>query len=217
MVQYTGANNPTWTPSVTLYDYAVSGAVCSNTMIQRTIKGLNGQAFLFPDVDGYEVPAFLADKSSNRNGTSTPYFQPPLTADNSVYTMWIGTNDLGSNAFLTNSQTPGDTIADYIDCVFAQLKRLYDAGARHFVLFNIAPLELAPMYSNSSVGAGGGVQASDFPGGNLTERAEKMKEEATGVNDVFEYRVPYESKISGDFDGASWALFDVYSLVSQDS
>ena len=48
---------------------------------------LNGT---FPTVREYEIPALAADMGTVRNGTNTPYFTPPLTAKDAVYTLWIG-------------------------------------------------------------------------------------------------------------------------------
>jgi hypothetical protein len=38
----------------------------------------------------YEIPAFLAEKKSDRNGTTEAYFTPALTSTDAVYAMWIG-------------------------------------------------------------------------------------------------------------------------------
>lgn len=43
-----------------------------------------------PSVLEYEIPAFLADKTSDRNRTTEAYFTPDLTATDAVYAMWIG-------------------------------------------------------------------------------------------------------------------------------
>ena len=55
--------------------------------LRRTDTGINEN---FPSVLEYEIPAFLADKTSDRNGTTEAYFMLPLTATNAVYAMWIG-------------------------------------------------------------------------------------------------------------------------------
>jgi hypothetical protein len=44
----------------------------------------------FPSVLEYEIPAFLGDKTSHRNGTAEAYFTPALTSTDAVYAMWIG-------------------------------------------------------------------------------------------------------------------------------
>lgn len=86
--QYTGA---------AYFDYAVSGATCSNEIISRYLSFIDKP---FPSVVDDELPSFVADVQfqalySNR------------TAENTVYALWIGTNDLGYGAFLSDSQAPG--------------------------------------------------------------------------------------------------------------
>lgn len=88
VAQYTG---------VAYFDYAVSGATCSNEIISRYLSNLNGP---FPSVVDDELPSFVADVDAE-----TLYDN--RTAANTVYALWIGTNDLGWGAFLSDSQAPG--------------------------------------------------------------------------------------------------------------
>lgn len=76
MKQYAGLN---------VYNYAVSGAVCSNTYVSRYLAAIHED---FPDVEGYEIPAFLADKAYKEPGTGQPFLDIP--AGQTVYSMWIG-------------------------------------------------------------------------------------------------------------------------------
>lgn len=91
----------------------------------------------------YEIPAFIADKSFRVDGR----LFLDIPGDETVYALWIGTNDLGNGAFLTNSQIKGKTLKDYVDCVFDSLDKLYQSGGRYFVLMNVVPLDLAPYVS----------------------------------------------------------------------
>ncbi|EKG10232.1 Lipase GDSL [Macrophomina phaseolina MS6] len=191
VADYTGAN---------LYDYAVSGAVCSNKQVNRYLASINGP---FPDVEGYEIPAFLADKAYAANGTSVLNIPDTET----VYSMWIGTNDLGGNAFLTESQAPGLTIVDYIDCVYNQFDTLYENGARYFVLMNLAPLQLAPVYATPERGGVGQYL-------NATETSYRMKEQVNLANNVYKYQTPYELLIAKRYPDAHFAIFDMYSLLT---
>lgn len=158
----------------------------------------------------------MADKAAgvDRNGTTEPYFSPALTASDAVYAIWIGTNDLGVYAFLTDSQVRGKTLTDYTNCVFESLEEIYATGARYFVLMNAAPLNLAPLYANDTVhGAGENHYWPDKPS-NHTAIAEQMHEYVTTVNNVYKYQTPFEVLVSGRFPGADFALFDVWQLIS---
>lgn len=188
----------------------MSGAVCSNEITPRTFA----PGVAFPSVQEYEIPALLADVSAVRNGTDTPYFTPALSDTDAVYAIWIGTNDLGNNGFLTNSQVAGKTLVDYTNCVFEAFDKLYAFGGRYFVLFNNAPLDLAPQYANASEN---GVAVSRYwtnKAENLTAVSIDMQEEVVSTNAIFEYELPYESRVANRYPDANFALFDVHSLVS---
>lgn len=130
-----------------------------------------------------------------------------------MYAIWIGTNDLGNNAFLTDSQVAGKTLTDYTNCVFEAFDKLYAFGGRYFVLINVAPLDLLPQYANSSES---GVAVSRFwqdKPDNLTEINLKVQEEVVTTNAIFRYQLPYESRVANRYPDANFALFDVNSLV----
>lgn len=135
------------------------------------------------------------------NGTKFMYIPP----DETVYSIWIGTNDLGS--FVTDLQQPGANIADHLDCVFAQLQKLYDQGGRYFVVQNNAPLNLAAMYSLPSAGGVGTTT-------NKTATSFRMLEACVTSNEVYEYRTPYLAKLSETFSGAHFALMDMHALIT---
>lgn len=82
---------------VAYFDYAVSGATCSNEIISRYFSTLDEP---FPSVVDDQLPSFVADVASEALYTNR-------TAENTVYALWIGTNDLGVNAFFMDSQAPG--------------------------------------------------------------------------------------------------------------
>ena len=197
--------------NTTLYNYAVSGAVCSNQVSPRWFATINAP---FPDIAGYELPAFIADsKYVEPNGTR--FFTG--TPQDTVYAIWIGTNDLGNNAFLTDSQLPGKTLKDYLDCVYSTVDGLYANGGRYFVLLNLAPLQLLPQYATP---ANGGLPATKyFPekqniSTNITEISWKMYEDVTLVNEVYKYRTPFESIIEERWKGAKVANYDVNGLMT---
>ncbi|KAG9561461.1 SGNH hydrolase, partial [Aureobasidium melanogenum] len=199
VAQYSGAH---------IYNYAVSGAVCSNNITPRTFSTINAD---FPDVDGYEVPAYLADsKYVYPNGTKAL----DIPVDSTVYSIFIGTNDLGNYAFIDDSQVAGKVIPDYIDCVYQQFSRLYDSGARYFVLQNVSPLQLTPQYGLPSKGGLNATQYWPQKPANTTEVWGRMLETVTTVNDVYKYRTPYEVLLAKNFPGAHFALMDMYGLIT---
>ncbi|KAF2443003.1 carbohydrate esterase family 16 protein [Karstenula rhodostoma CBS 690.94] len=196
----------------TLYNYAVSGAVCSNKITPRTWASINAP---FPDILGYELPAYLADsKYISPNGTAFFTGTPSTT----VYTIWIGTNDVGNNAFLTDSQVAGKVLTDYVDCVYHVVDGLYQNGARYFVLLNLAPLNLLPQYATP---ARGGLNTTQFfpdkqafAGGNMTEISYRMLETVDTVNAIYAYRTPFETRVNATWPGANIANFDVNALIT---
>ena len=138
-----------------MYNYAVSGAVCSNEIIYRYLASVYGP---FPDVI-YEVNAFVADTKYINASTHTNTLYKNRRSDNTVYSMWIGTNDLGADAFLTDSGLNMTTIPDYVDCIYDRFDEIYKAGGRYFVLMNTAPLQLSPLYGMPGQG---GLAASHY-------------------------------------------------------
>ncbi|KAI7706280.1 SGNH hydrolase, partial [Hortaea werneckii] len=169
----------------------------------------------FPDIKGYEVPAYLAD-SAYVLPNGTKFMQDPV--DETVYAIWIGTNDLGYDALIEDEQVPGTNISTYLDCVYNQLERVYDNGGRYFVIMNAPPLNLAPEYGLPGQGGVGPNQywadKGEGVGGNLTEISGRMLEQVVTVNSIYEYRTPFEAKIAERYPGASFAVYDVHGLMT---
>ena len=132
--------------------------------------------------------------------------------DATVYAMWDGTNDLGNYAFIDDSQIEGTNLVTYTDCIYNQLHRIYDNGGRYFVLFNIAPLNLAPMYAAPPNDLGPLQYWPEKPK-NHTLISYRMEEEVVTVNAIFDYRTPFAVEIKKRFPGASFAVYDVHGLV----
>ncbi|KAE8359143.1 glycoside hydrolase superfamily [Aspergillus caelatus] len=194
--------------NATRHNYAVSGGACSNKITPRTMSGLN---MPYPSVLEYEIPAFLAD-SQYVDSQGNRFLDIP--ADETVYAIWIGTNDLGNYAFLTDSQVQGKVISDYVECVYESLDRIYASGGRYFVLMNLAPLQLTPQYA--LLEDGGAKTVSWWPDkpGNQTLISYRMWEQVVNVNEVFRYRTPYEVLVADRYPGAGVAVMDMYGLLS---
>jgi phospholipase/lecithinase/hemolysin len=193
--QYTGAN---------LYNYAVSGAVCSNDITPRWLSSINAP---FPAIKQYEIPAYVAD-SQYVFPNGTKFMDDP--SDETVYAIWIGTNDLGVEAFLQDEQVAGTNLTTYVSCVYDQLKRVYENGGRYFVILNVAPLNQAPMYQPDAGPDGYWPNKT----GNYSEISGRMMEQVVTVNALYDYRTPYEVRVAESFPGASFAVYNVHDLVS---
>ena len=189
---------------VRLVNYAVGGGVTSNSLTPRWFDYINRT---FPAVLEDQLPSFEADIKYKS-------MFPNRRADNTLYALWIGTNDLGANAFLTDSQVPGKTLSDFVESVWAIFDRVYKTGGRRFVLLNTGPLELAPMYATVE---NGGTQDSQFwldkTRHNVTAYTHKIKQYSTSVNTIFDYGLPVELQAKNRWPKAKFDLFDVHSLL----
>ncbi|KAK7056885.1 hypothetical protein VNI00_002602 [Paramarasmius palmivorus] len=112
--------------NVSLHPFARSGATCSNNITFRP----------FPPLFESQLPLYFAEKD---NGTLV------LDPEETVYTLWIGTNDVGANALLTGHGN--GSLVDVTKCMVNWVQTLYDSGARNFIFQNMIPLEQVPMYS----------------------------------------------------------------------
>ena len=182
--------------------------MCSNDITPRTFAAIDAP---FPAVEQYEIPAYIADsKYVDENGTKFMN-NPP---DETVYSIFIGTNDLGNYAFISDAQVAGTTIVNYTDCVFGAIQSIYDNGGRYFVLQNVAPLNLSPQYG---LPGKGGLETTQYwpdKPSNITEISYKMLEYVSLVNAVFKYETPYLTEVVKQFPRAHIAVMDINGLVS---
>ncbi|KAI0975551.1 carbohydrate esterase family 16 protein [Xylaria arbuscula] len=194
----------------TTYNYAVSGAVCSNEIVYRILDQINGP---FPSVIDYEVPALKADIEYARTTHNTTFHQD-RTPDNSVYALWIGTNDLGNGGFLLNQQIKGKTITDYFDCVWSLFDEVYSTGGRRFVLFTQAPLDHSPLYAAPVNGGSGDVNYwTNKTVYNTVNYQEKILEYTTLVNTVFDYGASFQLLVQKKWPGASFTIFNTHQII----
>ncbi|KAL6302569.1 GDSL lipase/acylhydrolase [Sparassis latifolia] len=117
--------------NLTLYPFARSGATCSNNLTARP----------FPSVFESQLPTYFEEVA---NGTLD------LNPHDTIYTLWIGTNDVGVDALLTGDQTPGVTVVDTVTCAVNWVKVLYENGARNFLFQNMLPLQNTVLYAADS-------------------------------------------------------------------
>ncbi|KAI1177810.1 carbohydrate esterase family 16 protein [Nemania sp. FL0916] len=195
----------------TSYNYAVAGATCSNEIVNRYLDSLKGP---FPSVFDYEVPAFKADlKFAAQNPKSGLYRR--RTPGNTVYALWIGTNDLGNGGFLLDQQIAGKTIADYIDCLWSVFDGIYSTGGRRFAIFTQAPLELSPLYKSIEHGGAGNVNYwTNKTAYNTTEYEGKIQEYTTTVNTIYDYGVPFQLLVKRRWPGASFTILNTHQIIT---
>ena len=102
-----------------LYPFAKAGATCSNNITSRP----------FPSVFESQLPTYFAEVA---NGTLE------LDPAETMYTLWIGTNDVGANALLTDNHAPGATLVDVVACAVNWVEVMYKSGARNFIFQNVS-------------------------------------------------------------------------------
>ena len=102
---------------VKLHPYAKAGATCSNNLTYRP----------FPPLFESQLPLYFAEKA-NKTVTLPPH--------DTVYFLWIGTNDLGANALLTGSSKA--SLVEVTNCMVDWVKVLYKSGARNFIFQNVS-------------------------------------------------------------------------------
>ncbi|KJZ72429.1 hypothetical protein HIM_08232 [Hirsutella minnesotensis 3608] len=187
------------------YNYAVAGAVCSNDIVTRILDPINAP---FPSVLEYEAPVF-GRESSNRS------LYPNRRADNTVYALWIGTNDLGIDGFLGATQHKDKTLTSFVDCVWALFDSVYRAGGRRFILINQLPLQLAPLYATpGAAGRGNTRYWRDRAAYNVTDFQDKLKQYTTTVNTMFDYGVPFELLVRQRWRGSTFSILDAHSILT---
>lgn len=101
-----------------LFPFARYGAACSNNFTFRP----------FPSVFEGQLPLYFTEK---QNGTFN------LNPEETIYTLWIGTNDIGINTLLVGEGAPGVTVVNTTTCAVNWVKTLYESGARNFLFQNV--------------------------------------------------------------------------------
>jgi phospholipase/lecithinase/hemolysin len=104
--------------SVSLFPFARSGATCSNNITPRP----------FPSVFESQLPTYFQSNAAKLNPNET------------IYTLWIGTNDLGVDSLLTGSSSA--SLVDVTTCMVNWVKTLYESGARNFLFQNVGLFHL---------------------------------------------------------------------------
>jgi len=114
-----------------LFPFARSGATCSNNLTAEP----------FPSLFESQLPLFFAEKA---NGSLK------LNTEETIVTLWIGTNDVGRTALLTGQHAPGVTLVDVVDCAINWVSVMFTNGFRNFLFQNMIPLDKTILYSANS-------------------------------------------------------------------
>ncbi|GJJ09979.1 hypothetical protein Clacol_004204 [Clathrus columnatus] len=115
---------------LTFLDFARAGATCNQDLTPRT----------FPAVFQDEIPAFL---NATENGKE-------FNAEETLFTLWIGTNDVGVGELITGQAMPGVSIVNTSECAVDWVQTMYGHGARNFFFQNMVPLDHVVLYSADS-------------------------------------------------------------------
>ncbi|KAJ8514901.1 hypothetical protein ONZ45_g7607 [Pleurotus djamor] len=171
------------TAKVTLFPFARSGATCSNNITFRP----------FPSVFESQLPSYFQGKN---NGSLK------LDPRRTIYTLWIGTNDVGVNSLISGSNQA--SIVDTVSCAVNWVRTLFDNGARNFIFQNMIPLQLVPLYA-----------ADSWPNRfwtaqrNTTEWSVFMRELTLSGNAIAKLML---QDLAQNLRGAHIALFDSHTL-----
>lgn len=184
---FTSANGPNWIDYLTVkynktafatYNIAVGGATAGPVGRDvPSVKSLRGQVH-----DSF-MPAYHEGQAPGA---------PAWTSDRSLFTFWLGINDIGGS-FWRGPAGPGGTkaINRAIMAEYARLLAdLYAAGASNFAFVNVPPIDRSPL----TAGAG--------PGAQLLEKAD--------VEDFNALLADMAQKAS-TWDGANVWLYDAHA------
>jgi phospholipase/lecithinase/hemolysin len=188
----------------TYYNYAIAAAACSDEIVTRFWAPVGDD---FPSVLEDQIPAFEADVSSK----SVYEDREP---QNTVYAVWIGTNDIGYHGFLTDKQVAGTTLSSLVERMWRVFDRVYAAGGRRFVLMNQMPLDVSPMYAPPSQGGrGDSIYWTDYSSYNMTEYQHKAQQYATSVNTISDQGAAFHTIVQNRWPGAQVTILDAHSIM----
>jgi phospholipase/lecithinase/hemolysin len=84
----------------------------------------------------------LIDQVSLFTTHLSPLPSSSLTADNTLFAIWIGVNDVG-NAW--SDAKWGNLSQTIVSQYFSQVQKLYSGGARNFLFLTVPPIQRTPM------------------------------------------------------------------------
>ncbi|KAH9926288.1 GDSL lipase/esterase [Epithele typhae] len=170
-----------------LFPFAKSGATCSNNI-----------TFIpTPSVFESQLPSYFAEVA---NGSLE------LDPTTTVYTLWIGTNDVGVAGLFVGHGSPGVTVVDTVTCAVNWVDVLYKSGARNFIFQNMIPLENTVLYAPDSYP--NHIWSAER---NTTEWSVFMRELTTSGNAIAKLML---QALAPTLPGAHVGLFDSHTLFA---
>ncbi|KAK6531999.1 hypothetical protein TWF694_003162 [Orbilia ellipsospora] len=134
----TTSNGPNWIDVVTVkynrsatftYNLAVSGATIDNSLVA-----------------GIGVPSMTDQVNTWTSAYSSKPASAPWTSTNTMFSAFIGINDIGGSYSRSDITTFIDTL---LTAEFNLIAKLYNAGGRNFLFFSIPPMERSPLISGN--------------------------------------------------------------------
>lgn len=110
------------------YNYAYGGATIDATLVPPytpTVQSVTDQVNIFLNS--------VANKPA-----STPW-----TSSNSLFSVWIGINDIGNTYYQSGDRNAFND--QLISALFALIQKLYNVGARNFLFINVPPIDRSPL------------------------------------------------------------------------
>ncbi|KIP09018.1 carbohydrate esterase family 16 protein [Phlebiopsis gigantea 11061_1 CR5-6] len=161
---YTAVGGTNWIDEITVkynksliltYNYAYGGATIDASLVapyESTVLSMTDQ-----------VNEFL-------NSVATKPASTPWTSADSLFSFWIGINDIGNSYYLGGDRAAfSDTL---LDAYFALVEKVVAVGARNFLFINVPPVDRSPMMTAQGTAATS-LEASVIAGYNskLAQRA----------------------------------------------
>ncbi|KAK4237012.1 carbohydrate esterase [Achaetomium macrosporum] len=168
------------TTTVLTYNFAYGGATTNASIVQPYAPTVLS----------------LVDQVAQFSGSiaSQPSYAP-WTAQNALFGVWIGVNDVGNSWWLADWEE--GVLAQIMDSYFGRLQVLYDAGGRNFVLLSVPPIYRTPVMIGQGTEAQEGEKtAIDKYNRAIATRLAAFKTQNSGVTaKVVDTTVPFNTAL----------------------
>ncbi|KAL2174104.1 carbohydrate esterase family 16 protein [Thermothelomyces heterothallicus CBS 202.75] len=186
--------------------------------------GLNWVGFLVSEFNTSTTLSYnFAYGGATTNATIVPPYQPtvlsfidqvaqfsgsiaskpdyaPWNADNALFSVWIGVNDVGNVWWDPNYDS---LLEEIMASYFGQLQILYDAGARNFVLLSVPPIQRTPavLLNNSPENQKAEALAVDKYNEALAANLEAFTDKNSGITArIVDTGVPFNTALDNPTD-----------------